>query len=102
LGIGEQPFWNPATEMLHYTKTAHPSLSTITLETDTGFKGNIKYLIETSAELHLYCDGFDQLMAGRQTPSSLSSCQQYMIFAMQRLHEHPAMSAGNRTTSVYG
>jgi hypothetical protein len=53
MGTGEQPFWDPATVMLGCTRTAGSPLNTVTLETDVGVKGNMKFLIDTGAELCL-------------------------------------------------
>jgi hypothetical protein len=53
VGTGAQPFWDPATVMLGCTQTAGSPLSTVTLETDAGVRGSMKFLIDTGAELCL-------------------------------------------------
>jgi hypothetical protein len=53
MGTEEQPFWDPATVMLGCTKTAGSPLDTVTIETDAGVKGNMRFLIDTGAELSL-------------------------------------------------
>jgi hypothetical protein len=54
VGTEEQPFWDPATVMLGCTRTAGSPLSIVTLETDTGVNGTMKFLIDTGAELCLF------------------------------------------------
>jgi hypothetical protein len=53
VGTEEQPFWDPATVMLGCTMTAGSPLNTLTIETDVGVTGNMRFFIDTGAELCL-------------------------------------------------